>query len=50
MRKFKGIEVDENEVEIIIFENGTIYICDKNNNVIYWENSYGECWKREIQK
>ena len=34
MKKFKGIEVDENGV--------TIRIYDKNNNIIYKENYLGE--------
>ncbi len=41
MRKFKGIEVNENEVRITTLENGSTRIYDKNNNLIYREYSNG---------
>ncbi len=47
MRKFKGIEVDENEVSIIQ-KDSYFLIYDKNNNEIYFERCDGYWEKREF--
>ncbi len=58
MRKFKGIEVDENEVRIEEYKDNhisytkqlKIRIFDKNNNIIYSEYYYGSWVKHKYDK
>ncbi len=63
MRKFLGIEVDENEVRIeeqlvngygdddsTPYDCARIAIFDKNGNQIYWENWFGYWMKQEFDE
>ena len=49
MKKFLGIEVDENEVKIVE-DDGVIRVYNKNGNGIYYEDSSGYWVKYEYDK